>query len=563
MNKQNESEFAKWYADMTEDNIFVSVSLQDLPVFANNKTKLIAYFVHWSFLQKRLIYVEKNTFGDNTVKNKGTVLLKCVKSDCKFVARFSRHTLEHIIGPSSGNSIPIPYWYVSECTDHNCDPLSKSESLLLKQGINAWRSCTTNDTYTCQRFRNKSPNTLLLEYIRYLKEGGRNDSLTYCRCQICPMHDLCQKIFKIFQHDSLIFSPVTNNINRYYIYLINPKYLEGDKVDAIDRLANAFKSLLSFHPNSVSESGDNDDPNSPGFRALLRSFLSKVKNYYMSNEDLIGTIFSIFLLISQKRPDTSFSIRYLSIPENIISRYKESLTTLMRETLEESSTHQDSSTQASSLSESSSEPPLDVMSNLLLHVFEPNPNDKLSTDDISYLDTVSDKSKHIYEEYKKQEVIINEDGTFFCDMKSLDDKKREQTEALRLELEFEEQHEMEVQSKIWCRYLRAFKHTYDYRVRVIDHFDGSISSLEPPLTENNPSYVEDPNLPILPSIIEINNCLGLTQEEKNILINYNNRNDCSKSPTTGSQQSFTNEDDLTDETAKQFQNQESSYYDYL
>lgn len=109
-----------------------------------------------------------------------------------------------------------------------------------------------------------------------------------------------EECFEGYKPSCMTLSTLTHSLQQYYIYVINPKYLQSTKAN-MEKVALAMENLLSFHPQFAKEY--NSERNTFLFFRRLSDYFQKAKN-------IIGNIATVFILLSLRKPKASFYVRY-------------------------------------------------------------------------------------------------------------------------------------------------------------------------------------------------------------------------------------------------------------
>lgn len=126
---------SNWRARYTEDGVFLNIDKRELPVLAHCKKKLIAFHIHWNFLNKRLVYFSTNYAG--IADNNGTVTLHCIKKNCAYYLNCRKAKIE-LFG------FAIEYYRVEKSIDHTCTPIAPLETNKLKIIFEYWKDKKRN-----------------------------------------------------------------------------------------------------------------------------------------------------------------------------------------------------------------------------------------------------------------------------------------------------------------------------------------------------------------------------------------------------------------------------------
>lgn len=297
--------FNEWKPKFTFDGAFLEIDVNDLPIIAFCKQKIVAHHMHWNFLNRKIVYFTANKTGSDGSKCKGLVNLKCIRSGCPYHLICKGETINLF-------SRNIPYFYVDHFVDHNCSSICPEEKTRLRNISDAWRSLSKS-------IINDVPQSGPVKYsksdiVKYFIALDRGQISADKRDKFIETNQLFKDLSNWFRGFKILETTASSlkiNLETYFVYILNPKYLSCSAT--YTTLSKPFEDLFRFHPHFYTEKDREDN---------IKQFLKCSRNHFQNPKTLIPYICGVLLLILMRKPNSSFFVRYDSLESAVASKEK-------------------------------------------------------------------------------------------------------------------------------------------------------------------------------------------------------------------------------------------------
>lgn len=258
----------------------------------------------WNFLNHRIVYFVSNCAGLEGAKNNGLVSLKCIKKGCKYHLICKRGIINFF-------SFDIHYYYVDLFIDHTCDKISTEDKTKLRNISDCWRDTKElplgNGTY--------SRNQIVRHFISVQKHkadiSAGTSSSPLPENAVLENTETYRNLSTWFEGFKILESTASclrNSLQPYFVYVMNPAFLNSTKRYETEDLLKAFAQLYSFHPYFSSEKNKEEN---------IRRFLKQSRNHFQDSKTIICDIAGVFLHTIMRKPNSSFFVRYDSLSSAI------------------------------------------------------------------------------------------------------------------------------------------------------------------------------------------------------------------------------------------------------